>query len=116
MRTHRTDSGTVFYDFHHADAPLLHSLFSHVMAESPLGTELFSRFSAANYATFYIFDTEQAGFAALLHDAVKDLSEERGSGGHDEKIGSDRESELLLEILERIRSLTRMLPMEGHAD
>ena len=115
MKTHRTESGTVFYEFHHADAPLLHTLFSRVMAESPLGAELFSRLSAANYATFYIYDSEQSDFSALLHDAVRDISEERGSGGHDEKIGSDRESELLLEILERLRGLIRILPMEGQA-
>ena len=116
MRTHRTESGTVFFDFHHADAPLLHSLFSHVMAHSALGRELFERFSASNFATFYIYDSEQADFSALVHDAVKDISEERGSGGHDEKIGSERESELLLDILERLRKLIRLLPMEGHAD
>jgi len=116
MKTHRTESGTVFFDFHHADAPLLHSLFGHVMAHSALGMKIFERFCAANYATFYIYDSEQPGFSALVHDAVRDISEERGMGGHDEKIGSERETELLLEILERLLNLIRILPMEGHVD
>ncbi|MFZ4774781.1 MAG: hypothetical protein ACOYM3_05430 [Terrimicrobiaceae bacterium] len=116
MKTHRTDKGTVFFDFQHADAPLLHSLFSHVLEASPLGGELLSRFCAANYATFYLFDREQADFSALLDSAKVDLSEEMGRGEHDEKIGSTRESELLLEMIGRIRQLVGMLPGEGEVD
>ncbi len=116
MKTHRTDVGTVFSDFQHADAPLLHSLFNHVLEAAPLGRELLSRFSASNYATFYLFDSEQAGFIALLDSARVDLSEEMGRGEHDEKIGSTRESELLQEMIGRIRQLVVMLPREGHVD
>jgi len=55
-------------------------------------------------------------FAGLIDPAESDLSEEMTRGGHDEKIGSERESEQLLELLGRIRNLMAQLPAEGHVD
>jgi len=116
MKTHRTPKGTVFSDFHQTDAPLLHCLFSRVMEASPLGAELLARFCDGKFTTFYLFDSEQADFAGLIDSAENDLSEEMACGGHDEKIGSERESEQLLELLGRIRTLIVQLPAEGHVD
>lgn len=116
MKTRRTATGTVFFDFQHADAPLLHSLFNRVLEASPLGAELFSRFCEGNFKTFYLFDSEVAEFAELLDSAKNDLSEEMAGGEHDEKIGSLRESEQLLDILERICQLILLLPGEGQVD
>jgi len=116
MKTHRAPTGTVFFDFHHSDAPLLHSLFNRVTEGSPLGDALLSRFCDGKFATFHVFDGEQEAFAALIDSAKSDLSEEMAQGGHDGKIGSERESEQLLELLDRLGNLVHLLPGDGHAD
>lgn len=105
MKTRRATNGTIFFDFHEADVPLLHSLFSHVLEEVPFGGELFERFRGAEYRTFHVFDDELAGFAELMRSAMDDLAEDLAAGGHDDKIASERESELMLALLDRMGGL-----------
>jgi hypothetical protein len=107
MKTRRATNGTIFFDFHESDIPLLHSLFRHVLEEVPFGGDLFGRFREADYRTFHVFDDEIAGFVELMKSAMDDLADDLAAGGHDEKIASERESELMLDLLDRLHRLVQ---------
>ncbi len=102
MEIQTTDSGIILSKFALADRALLDSLFRHVLEESELGRELGGRLAGANFLVLYIQEKELPSFIDLLLAAKDDLEQERALGGHDEKIASHRESDLLVDLINRL--------------
>jgi hypothetical protein len=105
MDIQTTDGGVILSKFALADRALIDSLFRHVLEESELGRELGGRLASANFLVLYIHENELPSFIELLREGKSDLEQEMAFGGHDAKIASPRESDLLVDLINRLLAI-----------